>query len=127
MGRPQELKCRVLRNVSFEYEELKEFETLVGRDNVSKELRSMVHNFLTIQKKAEGQNDPLNLSSLKGDIYNIHTIQDIYVCRSEQTEITQFIVNAPDYETLRHLRNRGKQIYDVAHKQIMKRMKNRHE
>ena len=60
MARPTELKIRVPKTLDFEYEDYKEFEEFVGKDNVSRELRAMIKNFLEIQKKGEAQLDPLN-------------------------------------------------------------------
>lgn len=106
----------------FEGEEYREFKALVGENNVSKELRAMIHNFIEQQKNGKALEDPINLQSIKQSLNDMNHINDIYVCSSRQTDINEFIVNAPDYETLRHLRDRGKQIHDVAQRQIMKRM-----
>lgn len=61
MGRPSEIKTRVARNVIFENEELKEFEEIVGKDHVSREIRALISNFLKNEKKGEAQPNPLNL------------------------------------------------------------------
>lgn len=64
MARPHELKYPISRVINLDFEEYQQFKEIVGENNVSKEIRAMVHNFLEKEKKDVAQTDPLNLNKL---------------------------------------------------------------
>ena len=112
MARPPELKTRVVRNVSFENEELKEFETIVGKDNVSKEIRGLISNFLKNEKKGYAL-DPLNLGIAKhAEPKGHNTTLDIYLLSKD--EIRNYISKIDDVRTLAKIEDIGYVFHTVA-------------
>ena len=112
MARPPELKTRVVRNVSFENEDLKEFETIVGKDNVSKEIRALISNFLNNEKKGYAL-DPLNLGISKTKEPKGHnTTLDIYLLSKD--EIRNYISSINDVKILGQIQDIGYVFHTVA-------------
>lgn len=118
MARPTELRHRFTMPINFEYDEIKEFQAIVGKDNVSSELRAMVKNFLSKQKKGEAQIDPLNLFRLEefDSIINYNNIQstlDIYL--SSKKEIREFIDKTDNVPVLAKIEDNARAILRLAH------------
>jgi hypothetical protein len=120
MARPAELKARVAKSINFENEDYLEFERFVGRDNVSKEIRALVKNFVEDQKKGEASSDPMNQVRLsvhsdsrssRTDI-NVNTTLDIYLLSNK--DIVNYINNIEDIERLATIEARGKVFSNVA-------------
>jgi hypothetical protein len=115
MARPAELKARVAKSINFENEDYLEFERFVGRDNVSKEIRALVKNFVEDQKKGEASSDPLNqvrLTNQGSSANNINTTLDIYLLSNK--DIVNYINNIEDIERLATIEARGKVFSNVA-------------
>lgn len=116
MARPTELRQRIPMTHNFEYDEYKEFEAIVGKDRVSKELRAMVRNFLEEQKKGEASSDPLNqvrLQQLSTKSYdNINSTLDIYLLSKK--DIVNYISQIEDVERLAAIEDRGNVFCKVA-------------
>jgi hypothetical protein len=114
MARPAELKARVAKSINFENEDYLEFERFVGRDNVSKEIRALVKNFVEDQKKGEASSDPLNQVRLtnQGSSKIINTTLDIYLLSNK--DIINYISNIEDIERLATIEARGKVFSNVA-------------
>jgi hypothetical protein len=117
MGRPSELKNRVPRNVNFENDDYLEFERIVGRDNVSKEIRAFIKNFVEEQKKGEASSDPLNQVRLQQQSStksydNINTTLDIYLLSKK--DIVNYISQIDDVERLATIEDRGNVFCKVA-------------
>jgi hypothetical protein len=122
MARPAEIKIRVPRSVNFEYEELREFIDIVGNDNVSKEIRAMIRNFLENEKKGEAQLDPLHQvrgSTSFESLDHINTTLDIYALG--QQNIRENIQKIEDVRTLARIEANGKTAYKVARQRKLER------
>lgn len=123
MGRPNELKARIARNVIFEFQELTEFEELVGKDNVSREIRSMIKKFLTQQKKGEASTDPLNLRrhlTHQDSSNNNNATLDIYLLSKH--DIVKHIDEIDDIKTLVQIEEKGKVMHTVARNKKLERI-----
>ena len=122
MARPAELRQRIPMTHNFEYDEYKEFQEIVGKDQVSKELRAMVRRFLEEQKKGEASHDPLSQMRLhpqrqqqrqhNGSGNHINTTLDIYLLSKK--DIVNYISNIEDVEKLAAIEDRGSVFSKVA-------------
>lgn len=66
--RPKIMNERIAMNVMFDSKELREFEEIVGKGNISKEIRAMIKDHLETRKKEEGQqSDLLNLPNINNN------------------------------------------------------------
>ena len=120
MVRPSELKHRFTTNVTFESEDYEQFEKLVGKGNVSKELRAFIKDRVTQQKNEQAHNgehviDPLGLSSLtqkhlltyisktedKGSRQS--TLFETFASRDRRNEINSYVKSIKDIPTLNTL------------------------
>lgn len=126
MGRPTELKIRIARNVIFENDDLVQFENMVGRDNVSKEIRALIHNFLEDQKKGDASLDPLNLARQIEEVGTsqcnnniINATLDIYLFQHQ--DIRNYIQRIDDIEVLAQTESKAKTLFNLAHDKKMER------
>src|SRR5215212_709195 len=123
MGRPAEIKVRVARNINFENDDLLDFEKFVGKDNVSKEIRALVRNFVEDQKKGEASSsDPLNQIRLQQETNHssksisrhdgINTTLDIYLLSKK--DIVDYVWSINDVPTLAIIEEKSKICHRVA-------------
>lgn len=119
MARPSELRNRVLRSINFENDDYLEFEKYVGRDNVSKEIRALVKNFVVEQKKGEASSDPLNqvrLTTTNSDlsIDGTNITLDIYLLSKK--DIVKYISAIDDVQKLAEIEDKANVCCKVARK-----------
>ena len=123
MGRPTELKIRIARNVIFENDDLVQFENMVGRDNVSKEIRALIHNFLEDQKKGNASLDPLNLvKQIDQEVYDcsnniVNATLDIYLFQPE--DLRDYIEGINDIKILAKTETKAKTLSNLARNKKM--------
>lgn len=131
MVRPSELKHRFTTNVTFESEDYEQFEKLVGKGNVSKELRAFIKDRVTQQKNEQAHNgehviDPLGLSSLtqkhlltyisktedKGSRQS--TLFETFASRDRRDEIHRFVHSVNETAVLNQIETNCKAMLGVT-------------
>lgn len=106
MSRPKTMKISHMITLNLEYEDYKALQEIVGKDNVSQEIRAMISNFLSRERK----NNPLRLLAKEEKEPTQKTL-DIY---TEYTNLVKHIGIIEDEEKLRILVKNGKILQTVA-------------
>jgi len=118
MARPTELKIRIPKTLNFEYEEYKEFESIVGRDNVSRELRAMMKKFIETQKKWEALNDSGNHEGSTIIECSNNNTTSPNLCISNHRDLREFIdtfQSTEDISTLAKIEINSNSLEKLAH------------
>ena len=118
MARPSELKQRFTTNVNFEASDYQAFETMVGKGNVSKEIRAFIKERVELQKNEQASMiDPLGLSTLTQSRDN-HTRQstlfETFAVKDRRDEIVRFVKEVKDVQTLNQLEQNCKCMLKVS-------------
>lgn len=99
MARPKNIERRIAINHSFDFDYYNEFEKLVGKGNVSDELRAYIKDRVDQSKKEEGlmRTDPLNLRQscehTRDNNTKQQTIFEFFPTKDMRNEVTQYINN----------------------------------
>lgn len=117
MARPPELKYRIPKTINFEYQDIMEFEKLVGKDNVSREIRAFIKKFVEEEKKGEASLDPLNLARQQYHAFlestdGINSTLDIYLLSKK--DIVEYIDRIEDIKILAQIQDKAHVFETVA-------------
>lgn len=126
MARPTTIKTRFSTMISFDKIDYDEFEKLVGKGNVSKELRAFIKERVNLQKNEEAQRyDPLGLcksvtQSGQNEVPRLSvntrqsTLFEAFATKDRRNEINKLIESIEDKALIDKIWINSKVLYNVA-------------
>lgn len=119
MGRPRTIDNRYSTMITFDKDELEAFEKLVGKGNVSNELRAFIKDRIRLEKNEQARTiDPLNLTGCLKKPYNNNTRQsklfEDFATKDRRPDISKYVDSIKDKQTLDRVWLNSKVLYNVV-------------